>query len=354
MHKRIVRLSLGLALAGLSVLAAAQRAESPGAEMAAAAGELLASMDHEQREPAVFMMDSEERTIWHYVPRRRAGLPMTKMTAAQKEQAVALVATGLSEHGQQRIKDIRWLDKRLTGGRNASMGEDVYYFSFFQSGGLPGTPPKADYFAEQEAWGWRMEGHHISLNFAVKDGEIVSVFPLFMGADPATVSGGERDGFRALEEEEDWARKLFKSLSAEQRGKALISATAPRDIVTRNSVVAKIGAAVGVAYSDMNPEQQHLLGEIVHLYAGRLRSELALNELDKIQKAGFGKLHFAWAGDGEPGQGHYYRIQGPTFLIEYDNTQGGANHIHSVWRDLENDFGRDVLAEHYARARHHQ
>ena len=360
MHGRTVKAGLILVLVSLaslvsvSVFGVAQQVVTPGEEMAAAAGALLASMDHEQREPAVFMMDSEERMNWHYVPRRRGGFRITEMTSAQKEQAVALVATGLSEHGQQRIKDIRWLDRRLTGGRDSSMGEDVYYFSFFQSEGLPGTSLRADYFAEQKTWGWRMEGHHISLNFAIKDGEIVSVFPLFMGADPATVGGGERKGFRALKEEEGWARDLFKSLSAEQKSKALISATAPRDIVTRNSVVADIGPAVGVPYADMNPDQQHLLGRIVHFYAGRLRKELSLRELDKIQQAGLGKIHFAWAGGDEPGQGHYYRIHGPTFLIEYDNTQGGANHIHTVWRDLENDFGRDLLAEHYARARHHQ
>ena len=352
MRKGIFLLTVFLLSAGLL---AEQGDSAPGGEMAVAAGQLLASMDNEQREPAGFMINSEERTRWHYVPRRRAGFRMTEMTAEQREQALALVRTGLSEKGFERAEGIRWLDGLRSGGRSWSQqGARVYYFTFFNAEGFPGAPPKADFFTKSKAWGWRVEGHHLSLNFTLKDGKVISSAPLFMGADPATVPAGERKGLRVLKEEEDWGRRLFKSFTGAERAKVLIRSVAPRDIVTRNSVRADIGKPAGVSYGEMTAGQQDQLLRLIDLYIYRLRRELGDKVIDRMGVAGLEDIHFAWAGGSEPGEGHYYRIHGTTFLIEYDNTQGGANHIHTVWRDSENDFGLDLLKEHYARAAHHQ
>jgi hypothetical protein len=202
-----------------------------------------------------------------------------------------------------------------------------------------------------EPWGWRFEGHHISLSFTSSDGMSVST-PSFIGANPARVEEGVFTGWRLLASEEDLARELLMSLDGSQRTRAVIQADAPNDIITGNDREVSITERSGLPASDMNAEQRDLLVRIVAEYTGNMEHSIASSQMAKIEEAGLGELHFAWAGAAEPGERHYYRIHGPTVLIEYDNTQNGANHIHSTWRDLTDDFGEDLLRRHYDESDH--
>jgi hypothetical protein len=194
-------------------------------------------------------------------------------------------------------------------------------------------------------WGWKIEGHHVSLNFTVAGGA-VTVTPAFLGANPAEVRRGERAGLRVLAAEEDLGRDLARSLSAEQRKAAVVSEEAPRDILAVPGRGLDGVPATGLAVAEMTGEQRALVERLLGEFAGNLRHEMAAPELERVRGAGLEKVVFAWAGGMERGQGHYYRLSGPTFVIEYDNTQDGANHVHTVWRDRERDFGKDLLKEH--------
>ena len=201
-------------------------------------------------------------------------------------------------------------------------------------------------------WGWRLEGHHISLNFTLRDGEVVSTSPSFWGANPATVLDGPQKGMRVLKDEKLMGRALLHSL--DQSARVIVEAEAPSDIITANARRVDIGSPAGLSAADMSAEQKAAMMALIELYAHRLRPELASMELKKIRSADVDRIHFAWMGDKEPGKPHYYRIHGPSFLIEYDNTQNNANHIHTVWRDPMGDFGdKDPLAAHYQNADHH-
>jgi hypothetical protein len=285
--------------------------------------------------------EGDERYNWHYIPRERKGVPYTALTPAQRKLADSLLATGLSHRGMRKALDIMYLDQILYEREKRDIrNPDLYFFSLF------GEP------SSQGAWGWRVEGHHLSLNFTLRDGRPVSSSPSFLGANPAIVKGGALDGMRVLADEELLGRELLRSFA--KRDRVVIQVEAPRDIVTEASRRADIGKPAGVSYAEMTEEQKGELVALVALYAHRMRPELAELELDRIEKAGREKIHFAWAGGANPGEPHYYRLQGPTFLVEYDNTQNDANHIHTVWRDLESDWGDgDVLASHYARSPHH-
>jgi hypothetical protein len=207
---------------------------------------------------------------------------------------------------------------------------EMYFFSVF---GKPGSnDPK-------QPWGWRVEGHHLSLNFTIVGDKGVAAGPIFMGTNPAEVREGPRKGLRVLGAEEDLGRAFVKSLTEEQRKKAIISAEAPKDIVSFDAHKAKPLDPLGITVNDLNDDQKQQLAMLVLEYAQRLRPELSGQEIDRIHKAGVEKVSFAWAGGTEKGQLHYYRVQGPTFLIEFNNTQNGANHIHSVWRNMLGDFG---------------
>jgi len=310
--------------------------------MTATANRFLESLTVEQRSRISISFDSAERLNWHYIPRDRAGLSIKQLSEEQRRHGDTLVRAGLSDSGFSRVQNIRSLDQVLFDEtRNPIRDPDLYFYSIF---GQPGP----------EGWGWRLEGHHISLNFTLRDSRIVTAFPLFLGANPAQVRSGPRAGLRSLAKEEDLGRQLFLSLDAAQRARAVIVATAPSDIVSGTSRRAQIGPPAGIAWPDLGPRASAQLWELIELYARRLRPELADDQLARIRRAGVEKIHFAWAGSSEPGQPHYYRIQSPTFLIEYDNTQNNANHVHTVWRDLEHDFGLDPLAAHYASSPHHR
>ena len=313
-------------------------------EMATEAEHFLGELKPEQRERAAFSFEDEERFNWHYIPRRRAGVPFRDMTPAQRKLAHALMATGISRAGMVKAMNIMVLDQVLyeIQNQNPTRDPDAYYFTVF---GEPSGPTD---------WGWRVEGHHLSLNYTIRDGKVVSSTPSFWGADPALVRSGRHKGLRPLAKEEDWARSLLHSFQDNARQKAVDRGRAPRDIVTGTSRKADIGSPQGISVAEMDSEQAAALMRLIEEYAHRLRPELAAVELDQLRSAGVDKIHFLWAGGTESGKPHYYRIHGPTFLIEYDNVQDNANHIHTVWRDLRRDFGIDPLADHYAMSPHHR
>jgi hypothetical protein len=202
-------------------------------------------------------------------------------------------------------------------------------------------------------WAWRVEGHHLSLNFTLVPGQPVALTPAFMGANPAEVPSGPKKGQRALAAEQDLGRALAQSLTAAQRARSVIAAESLGDIVTGPGRADSLATPAGLPLADMTGDQRSLAAKLIEEYARNMRSELAEQELRRMTEAGSERVHFAWAGPLEPGRAHYYRLHGPTLLIEYDNTQNNANHIHSVWHDPWRDFGQDLLRAHYEHGHHH-
>ena len=317
-------------------------AHTPAEEMSVAAKNFVAALTAEQRAKAVIEFKSDERFNWHYIPRERKGLPFKEMSAAQRELAHGLLLSALSAQGYTKTTNIIFtVEHALRELENQSARRDsgLYFMTVF------GDPAAAD-----ATWGWRIEGHHISLNFVISAGHVVAVTPSFLGANPATVTAGPNKGFRALAAEEDLGRQLVKSLNESQRKTAVITNVAPGDIVTAASRKVRPLEPAGLGADQLMASQKEMLLALIKEYLFRYRDEIAGDDLKKIQSAGFDKIHFAWAGGFERGEKHYYRVQGPTFLLEYDNTQNDANHIHSVWRDLTRDWGEDLLGKHYAEA----
>ena len=308
-------------------------------EMSRAARALLDGLDEQQRARIRIALEDEERLNWHYVPRARKGVPMKDLTPPQRQLVRRLLETALSERGQVDARQIIQLETVLRSlERRSYRDPELYFVTIF------GEPK------EGGTWGWRFEGHHLSLNFTVINGQFIAGAPSFFGANPAAHGDGE-NATRVLAPEEALGRKLVKVLPEAQRARAIIAERAFGDIQTGASREAAIGEPAGVALADLSPEHQEQLQALVRHYAQRLRPELAEKDLAEIASTGWEKVHFAWAGGIEPGQGHYYRLHGPTFLVEYDNTQNNANHIHTAWRDRRNDFGRDLLREHYENQR---
>lgn len=314
------------------------RAGVAAEEMAEAATNFLATLKPEEVKKVMFPLKGEERFDWHYVPKNRPGLAIKEMNKAQRDAVHVLLDAALSQKGFVKTTTIISLETVLheLENRNPTRDAGLYHISIFGK-------PKAD-----GTWGWRFEGHHLSLNFTVVDGELISGTPSFLGANPAEVKEGPRKGTRPLGPEEDIGRQLVKALDEDQQKEAIVSKDAPREILTRADRKAKNLEPKGLSFAEMNREQAGLLIQLIKEYLGRYREEIAGDDWKRIQKAGLENVYFAWAGGLEPGQGHYYRVQGPTFLLEYDNTQNKANHIHAVWRDLENDFGEDFLRKHLA------
>jgi hypothetical protein len=310
--------------------------------MAAAAKSLLASFTPEQKSASVFAMNDEHRLDWHFVPKERKGTRLKDMTPQQRHLTTTLLATSLSSRGLIKASNIMSLEEVLrkieAASPRAERDPELYHVSIF------GEP------APGKTWGWRFEGHHLSLSFTIVDGLHISSTPSMMGSNPAVVPDGPQQGLQILADEENIARELAKSLSMEQKSKAIISDKAPADIITGNNRKISPLEPAGIAWTNLNSDQQKLVWKLVKTYVQRARGEIAGTDLTKINSAGRDKIHFAWAGGFERGQGHYYRIQGPTFLIEYDNTQNNANHVHCVYRDFSEDFGEDLLRKHYEEA----
>jgi hypothetical protein len=307
--------------------------------MAEAAAIFLASLAPEQRSQAMFPVESPERSTWDYRPHARSGIAWHELDFSQQELAYALLASGLSRQGYAKAMAIMSLESVLQSLTGSQMYHpNFYYLTVF---GTPGDP---------KAWGWQVDGHHLSVNFLVVESRHLAVTPNFFGANPAKILSGPLAGLRALAGEEELARRLLQALTADQRGRTLISPECPQDIITDNDRRARLDDPRGLPCREMNPEQQRQLQDLVLEYVSRLPREVADERLNRIDKEDWGYLHFAWAGSPDPGQPHYYRLHGPSFLVEYDNIQNNANHIHTVWRDFKDDWGEDLLQRHYARS----
>jgi hypothetical protein len=328
----------------LALGTAARLAEQaqPDVAMARAANDFLKSLDDAQRTRVRFAFDSEERFNWHFVPRVRKGLPLKEMTPAQRDAALALLKTGLSTAGFSRAETIRSLELVLRAMENReSRDPDMYFFSIF------GSPGEA-------SWAWRYEGHHAAQNWTIVRGKAIATSPAFFGASPAVVLDGPMKGTRALAAEADLAWALLEGLAGSSRAAAIVSPTAPADILTGNSRTAAMQDNTGLQVREMSAKERGLLMALLEAHAGRQAPALAAERLARIKAAGIDHIRFAWMGAATraAGDGHYYRIQGPTFLIEYDNVQNNANHQHVVWRDFKGDFGDDLLGMHYAAVPH--
>ncbi|MFM2179450.1 MAG: hypothetical protein RL015_3548 [Verrucomicrobiota bacterium] len=319
------------------------QAHEAGKQMAEVATLLISVLTPEQKAKATFGFEDEERINWHFIPRERKGLPLKEMTPQQELLAHALINTGLGFRGAAKAATIMSLEEVLyqiesaDETKRAAVREkrdpEKYFVSIFGTPDAKGT------------WGWRIEGHHLSLNFTIKDGELLRATPTFFGTNPGEVRQGNLSGLRVLGKEEDLGRELAKSLNQAQFKTALFDTVAPKEMITAADKQVNPLKPEGLSDSEMNAEQKAKLREIIREYTDRVRPEIAAELWTEIDQNG--PISFAWAGGKERGEPHYYRIQGKTFLIEYDNVQNEANHPHSVFRSFQGDFGRDILAEHY-------
>jgi hypothetical protein len=330
---------LAAVLVGAACLS--KEGDAAGVQMSDAAAKLVNNLSDDQKSKALLAFDDKERTNWNFVPLQdkdrnptRKGLRFGQMTEEQKETTRALLRAGTSRTGFLKATTIMSLESILADlEKNGAMVRNPgwYFLSIF------GTPSKIG------KWGWRIEGHHLSLNFVVDRGKIVGSTPAFFGANPAEIKQGAKKGLRTLPEAEDLARELFASLDDDQRKVA----GQPKQFaeIEQGKPVANAGAAKGLAGASMKDKQRDLLMKLVQSYAERMPPEVATAELADVKSAGIDKIHFAFAQDSDkPGKPYTYRVQGPTFLIEFLNVQSDsagnpANHIHSCWRDPRGDFG---------------
>jgi hypothetical protein len=340
-----VKNRLWLILVFLFLLLQTSGAQTTTFSMVEAAKAFLSTLDASQKAKAQLPFNDEERFHWFYTPVSRKGIPLKELNSSQRQAAMKLLHAGLSERGYSKAETIRKLEdvlREMEHGSGPPRDPDLYFLTFF---GEPST---------SGAWGWRYEGHHCSQNWTIVNGQSIGSSPEFFGANPAEVRQGPMKGTRVLAAEEDLGRSLVKSLSEAQRTLAVIAVSAPNDIVTTNQRTAAIQDDKGIAYGSLNKEQQGILLALIEEYLSAQPRQLAKQRLDKLRQAGFDDIKFAWMGGVDKGVGHYYRVQGKTFLIEYDNTQNDANHIHCVWRDFKGDWGEDLLADHYQYSPHHQ
>ena len=311
--------------------------------MARAASALLAALDAPRQKRASFAFTHAERLNWHYIPRRRQGLPFKDMPAAARAATHELLKSALSPDGYTKATNVIRLEEVLRQLETFGFFRDPenYYVTIF------GAPGRA------VPWGWRLEGHHLSLNFTLVPGRPVAVTPTFLGANPAIVPGGPLQGLRALEHEQDLGLALARAVGPSLRPRLVIAPQSLGDIVSGPGRTDSLKTPAGVALGEMGARPRELAMRLLETYARTMRRDIADHELRTIHEAGVERLHFAWAGPIDPTQPHYYRLHGPTVLIEYDNTQNDANHIHSVWHDPRNGFGADLLRAHYASGHHH-
>jgi hypothetical protein len=316
-------------------------------QMAQIAGAFLSSLNEDQKSKARFAMEDEERLNWHFIPRERKGLRMDEMEPQQRLLATALMSSGLSHEGLLKASTIMSLEEVMFQIESEGLDDDKkaavrqkrnpskYHVSIFGDPSAKGT------------WGWRVEGHHLSMNFTIKDGTLAVATPSFFGSNPGEVRKGALSGLRVLHVEEELGRELVKSLTAEQMKKALVNAVAPKEMLTAAERWVRPLLPNGLSATEMTAEQRSMLERLIQEYLRRMRPEIADQAWAEIQASG--PVEFAWAGEKERGMPHYYRVQGKTFLLEYDNVQNEANHVHCVWRSFDRDFGADLLSDHYQR-----
>ena len=340
--KKLARLLLALLLVAFlaGIARVAQQAELAGAKMTRAGEAFVARLNADQKAKAMFDFNDKERINWHFIPLQdkerkstRKGLPLADMNAEQRKAALELLKAGTSPEGDKKATTIMSLESilhELEKGGAMVRNPEWYFFSVF------GKP------ANTGRWGWRVEGHHLALNFVMDEGKVVSSTPAFFGANPATVKGGPRDGLRTLPEAEDLARELFKSLDNDQKDVALQKEQFPE--IEQGKQAPHVGPARGLAAEKMTDAQRQLLTRLLQCYADRMPPDIAGEELAQVKEAGIEKIHFAYAGSTQSGEPYTYRIQGPTFVVEFLNVQpdsagNKANHIHSAGRNIKGDFG---------------
>ena len=308
------------------------------------AAEFLTSLNENQKAKAQYDLDSENRYRWHYLPATdfpRPGISLKEMDQMQKELVFDLLKSNLSTSGYQKMLKIIDLENVLSEIENNTERRDPekYHIAIY------GNP--AD-----ETWAWSFQGHHVALHFTVSDGKVAFV-PRFLGANPAMIKQGSRKGERTLQVEEDLGFDLINDLSESQKEKAVISERAFRDILSTNQPQVEPLQKQGIKIQELNENQKGILQNLIKVYLSLMPDEQAAHRLDRLREEDMDEILFAWAGGFKLGEPHYYRVQGKSFLIEFDNTQNGANHIHSVWREFNGDFGRDLLQEHYNNSDHH-
>ena len=303
-------------------------------------GQFMQNLSSTEREKIQYEFDDAERHNWHFVPRSRNGIALRDLNTTQRDAVFGLLKSSLSAQGYQKASGIVNLENVLRGveGRNSSdryRDPLNYYITVFGKPDAKGI------------WAWRFEGHHVALNFITVNDQLESSTPSFFGSNPAIVRDGPERGKQILVEESNRGFELVNSLTPDQLNKALIAEVALPEIVSSNSRKAETLSPAGLSYREMSDAQQQMLRKLLDVYVNNYELGFSKKLLLKIQKAGIENLSFAWAGSTKEGAGYYYRIQGPMLLIELDNTQNNANHVHSVVRDLTNDFGEDILREHY-------
>jgi hypothetical protein len=305
----------------------------------------LALLDAGQRAATTFPFGDPERFVWAFTPGDREGLAIRDMHQAQRDAAMAMLRAAMSARGASEAAAVIALEtvlgaiERESGrGNGPRRDPELYWFAVF------GDPSASD----GAPWMWRVGGHHVAIHVTVADGRVVASSPSFLGANPAIIPSGPRAGERTLTGEELLARELVAGLPDDARAIAIVDAVAPPEILTSNAARADGGRVPhGLAHADMPRDSQARLEALIRHYLGRARDDVAAEEWRRTVADGLADTTFAWAGPTEPRRGHYYAVRGPRLLIEYDNTQNGANHIHAVWRDLANDWGDDTLAAHY-------
>lgn len=314
-------------------------------EMATKANAFLRTLPDSLRAKAAYSFDDDERYDWHFVPRKRNGVPLRMMNETQQKAALALLQTGLTESGYAKAQSIMALEstlKQIEKLPPENLRRDPLNYSFT----IFGNP------SDQEPWGWRVEGHHLILNYSSIRPYPIAFTPGFMGSNPAIVPDGSKKGKQVLKQEAGLGYALLKTFSPDQLKRVVIADTSTYEIITGHSRKMNMGKAAGMPFVEMTAPQKQAFRQLLEVYLGNYPKTLANFRTGQLEKDGFDKLHFAWAGSTDRSKGHYYRIQGSMLMIEFDNTQNNSNHIHTVVRDLNNDFGEDLLQEHYKQHAH--
>jgi hypothetical protein len=333
-HKLAAAALVGALLFGALVAAKTNDQRASGQHMSQAAQAFLKTLSDDQRVQASFRYDDPERLNWHYIPRPRKGVPLKALTPSQRAAALGLLAASLSGRGLEQAINVMSLDDVLFllekegdwAARRQRRDPLNYSLSIF------GTP------SDRGTWGWRLEGHHLSLNYTIKDGHVVASTPEFFGANPALIDAGPGRSIRVLAPEEDIAREILRTCTPEQMKTIHISTKAPNDIWNTNRRQPELAPVVGLAAADMTRDQRALLKHLLGEYLKNMPADVRAQREAKIEASGFDKIRLGWWGSLEKNERHAYRVQGPTFLIEYNNTQNNANHLHTVWRNAEGDF----------------
>ena len=333
-------------LPGVTISASAQvKGDQPSAaaaaKMRAAVEQLLGALPEKSRAQAMRPFEDRDRTDWHYTPRSRNGIPLKDLDKAGRDAVHGLLRLALSASGYRKVVNIIELELVLREIETIGWLRDPerYHLTVY------GKPDRA------QRWGWRFEGHHISLNFTLAGDKMMVDTPSFLGANPATVTKGAKKGFRALGEEHDAGWALFDSLNDAQRREAIVSERTYGDIVTANRERVEPLEKTGILAAKLDEKQRELLWKIIETYANSFEPGLAAARLARAKQGGIETIRFGWAGSAARGKPHYYRVQGVHFLIEYDASQNDGNHIHTVWRDFTGDFGRDLLRDHHMATR---